>query len=476
MNEAISPERAAAFTRIQEVVGDKGWTQDAGDMAPHLVEERGMWSGSAAMLVRPNSTEEVAAVVAICNEARIPIVPQGGNTSLCGASIPFDGETGIILSLSRMNQVREIDVENNTMTVDAGCILKSLQDRAADVDRLFPLSLGAEGSCQIGGNLSTNAGGVAVLRYGNARELVLGVEVVLPDGQIWNGLRGLRKNNSGYDLKHLFVGAEGTLGIITAAVVKLFPRPKEKQTAFAAIADPYAAATLLGRIRSQTGDSVTGYEIMCRDVLEMSFKHIPGAADPLSGRHDWYLLIELSGMRADDGLRTGLEEVLAQAMEDGLVADAVIAESLDQANALWHLREALPEAQKFEGGSIKHDVAVPVSRVADFIVDGMRAVEEAMPGIRPVPFGHVGDGNIHFNLSQPIGADRDAFMAEFANMNRLVHDIVEGMGGTFSAEHGVGRLKIDEMKRYRSDVELNMMRAIKALFDPNGIMNPGKVL
>ncbi len=476
MNQAITPNHSAALARIREIVGPKGWSDDPADLAPHLEEERGLWKGSAAMLVRPASTDEVAAVVAACAEAGLPIQPQGGNTSLCGGSVPFDGFAGIVLSLSRMNRVREVDPDNNTMTVEAGCILKTLQDVAADADRLFPLSLGAEGTCQIGGNLSTNAGGVAVLRYGNARELVLGLEVVLPDGRVWDGLRGLRKNNTGYDLKHLFIGGEGTLGIITAAVLKLFPLPREKETALAAVPDPHAAVALLGRLRAATGDMVTGYEIMGRSGLDMAFAHIPGTHDPFAERHDWYVLMELSGMRQDGSLRAGLEEVLAAALEDGVAVDAVIAESLEQARALWGLREALPEAQKYEGGSIKHDVAVPVSKVADFIVEGLKAAEEAIPGIRPVPFGHVGDGNIHFNFSQPRDADTAAFMAEYERLNRIVHDMVESMGGTFSAEHGVGRLKKEEMVRYRSAVELDLMRAIKGVVDPKGLMNPGKVL
>jgi FAD/FMN-containing dehydrogenase len=470
-------DRAAALAAIASVVGAKYATADEAALAPHLVEPRGLWRGRAAILVRPGTTDEVARVVSLCRDAGLAIVPQGGNTSLCGNAVPYEDFDGVIVATDRLDRVREVDVANNTITVEAGCILADLQRVAAEHDRLFPLSLGAEGSCRIGGNLSTNAGGVAVLRYGNARELMLGLEVVLPDGRVWNGLRALRKDNTGYALRHLFVGAEGTLGIITAAALKLFPLPRERVTALAALPDAAAAVALLGRLQTAVGDAVTGYEIMSRIGVAMCLRHIPGSVDPFPAPHPQYQLIELSGQRADGSLRAGLEEALAAAHADGLVRDAVIADSLAQAGAFWRLRETIPEAQKFEGGSIKHDVAVPVSRVAAFIRRATEAVEAALPGVRVVAFGHVGDGNIHFNLSQPVaGWTTAAFLAEWERMNRIVHDLAEGMGGTFSAEHGIGRLKRGELVRYRSAVEVDLMRALKAAIDPAGLMNPGKIL
>jgi len=405
-------------------------------------------------------------------------VPQGGNTSMVGGSVPDADFAGIVLATERLNRVRAVDAVNNTMTVEAGCILAEIQRQAAAHNRLFPLSLGAEGTCQIGGNLSTNAGGTAVLRYGNARELMMGLEVVLPDGRVWDGLRGLRKDNTGYALRHLFVGAEGTLGVITAAVMKLFPLPTDRQTAIAAVPTPHAAVALLGRLQEATGEAVTGYEIFSRRCLEMVLKHIAGSSDPFSGHaFPQYLLIELSGQGAPGTLRAPFEDTLAKAAGDKLVLDAVFAANLAQARAFWKLRETITEAQKPEGGSIKHDVAVPVSRVAEFIDRAGAACEAALPGVRVVAFGHVGDGNIHFNLSQPLqGWTPARYMAEWERLQRIVHDIVMAMGGSFSAEHGIGRLKKAELVRYRPAVELEMMRALKSALDPNGIMNPGRIL
>ncbi|MDJ0947635.1 MAG: FAD-binding oxidoreductase [Alphaproteobacteria bacterium] len=476
MKSAETPVSSKALDRIKSVVGAKGWIQDPVDVAPHLEEPRGLYHGRTPLVVKPASTGEVAEVVRICRESRTPIVPQGGNTGLVGASVPHETGGEIVVSLSRMNRVRDIDPANDTITVEAGCVLADVQAAAAKADRLFPLSLGAEGSCQIGGNLSTNAGGTAVLRYGNMRELVLGLEVVLPDGEIWDGLRGLRKDNTGYDLKQLFIGAEGTLGIVTAAVLRLFPRPREVATALAAIRDPAAAIEILSRARAAAGEAVTALEYMPRNGIDMALKHAEGTVDPLADRHDHYLLVELSSARADAGLGDDLEAILAAALEDGLVRDAVLAASETQARGLWRLREAIPETQKLEGGSIKHDVSVPISRVADFIAEASDKVSAALPGVRPVPFGHIGDGNIHFNLTQPEGADTDAFLAEWPRMNRIVHDVVMEMGGSFSAEHGVGRLKRDDLARYKSPVELDLMRRLKSALDPDGIMNPGKVL
>ena len=418
-------ERATALATIRDLVGARGWIDSADGMAPHLREERSNFTGAAAAVVKPGSPEEVAAVLRLCHDAGLPVVPQGGNTSLVGASIPYEDFTGIVLSTGRLNRIRELDPVNNTVTADAGCILQTIQQAASDADRLFPLSLGAEGSCQIGGNISTNAGGVGVLRYGTMRELVLGLEVALPDGRIWDGLRGLRKDNTGYDLKQWFIGAEGTLGVITGAVLKLFPKPRETVTAVAAIPGPDAALRLLSALQRETGGGVSGYEIMTRQALQMALDHIAGVRDPFGQVHPCYQLIELTGPRADGSLRAGLEEVLAAAMADGDVRDAVISESGGQDRALWRLREAISEAQKFEGASIKHDVAVPVSRVADFMRVATAACEAALPGIRVVAFGHVGDGNIHFNMNQPAeGWSRAGFMAEQPHFNRIVHDIV----------------------------------------------------
>ncbi|HEX9461785.1 MAG TPA: FAD-binding oxidoreductase [Alphaproteobacteria bacterium] len=481
MATSISARQATAIERVQAVVGPKGWTTDPAELAPHLLEERGLYRGRTAMMVRPASTAEAAAVVAICAEMGTPIVPQGGNTGMMGGATPFEGGHEILLSMSRMNRIRALDPLNYTITVEAGCILANIQKTAEDADRLFPLSLGAEGTCQIGGNLSTNAGGVQVLRYGMARDLVLGLEVVLPDGRVLDSLRGLRKDNTGYDLKQLFLGAEGTLGIITAAVLKLFPRPREVETAFVAVRDPAAAIELLARIRNGTGDAVTAFELISRTALDMVFAHIPGSADPLANRFEWYVLTDGSSGDSGGSLRTALEETLADAMEAGLAFDATLAASAQQSKAMWRLRDSITEAQKPEGGSIKHDVSVPVSSVADFIAEATAVCARAIPGSRPVAFGHVGDGNIHFNLSQPAneprqGAARDAFIARWGEINRLVHDIVKRMNGSISAEHGIGRRKLDELVHYKSAVEIELMRTLKRALDPKNIMNPGKVV
>ena len=468
------PDRLIADLRA--VVGERGIVTDATEMAPHLVEMRGLYKGASPLLVRPGSTEEVAKVVKLCAEAGVPIVPQGGNTSLCGGSIPFEQGREIILSLSRMDKVRDVDTLDYTITVEAGCILQNIQQAAADADRLFPLSLGAEGSCQIGGNIATNAGGINTLRYGNMRDLVLGVEVVLPDGRIWDGLRRLRKDNTGYDLKQLFIGGEGTLGIVTAAVLKLFPRPKEEVTAMCAVASLPGVVDLLSRVRSGTGDQVSAFEYMARFCIDLATKHIPGVRDPFEQRYEHYALMRAGAGRADSGLREIMEEVLATAMEEGLVLDAVLAESEQQVKDLWRIREAVVEGQIPEGGSIKHDVSVPVSRIAAFIEEAGKAVAKTIPGARPCPFGHIGDGNIHYNVTQPVGADKQAYLARWYELNEAVHDIVVAMGGSISAEHGIGRLKRGELAHYKSPVALDLMRRIKDAFDPNDIMNPGKVV
>jgi FAD/FMN-containing dehydrogenase len=460
--------------RILAIVGPAGCISAEGDMSPYLTEERGLYKSQAALVVRPASTSEVAEVVKTCAAARIPIVPQGGNTGLCGGAVSTNG--GIILNLGRMNKVRAIDPENFTITAEAGCILADLQDKADAADCLFPLSLGAEGSCQIGGNLSTNAGGVNVLQYGNARDLVLGLEVVLPDGRVWNGLRALGKDNTGYALRQLYVGAEGTLGIITAAVLKLFPKPSDTATALCALNDLGQVTKLLNRARSLSGDAVTAFELIPRIGMEMCVRHIAGVSDPLPEPYPWYVLIEFSSSRPDVSIRSSFDTLLERAFEEEIIVNAVVAESEAQANMLWRLRESLPEATKHEGASIKHDVSVPTSRVPEFIAKCVALVEEHFPGSRPVPFGHVGDGNIHFNVSQPIGADSAAYRDRWADVNRVVHDLVVSMNGSISAEHGIGLLKVDEMKHYKDEVELDLIRRLKRALDPDNLMNPGKVI
>ncbi|HZU88788.1 MAG TPA: FAD-binding oxidoreductase [Stellaceae bacterium] len=473
MDQPVSTETALA--EIKRVVGAKGWIADPREQEPYLAEARGLFHGKARLVVLPASTAEVAAIVRICAREKLPIVPQGGNTGLVSGALPAEDGDNIVLALGRMNRIRAIDPINFTMTVEAGCILAEIQRAAAEADRLFPLSLGAEGSCQIGGNLSTNAGGIAVLRYGNARELTLGLEVVLPDGRIWDGLRGLRKDNTGYDLKHLFIGGEGTLGIITAATLKLFPKPREIETAFLGLSRVEDAMGLFERARAMTADQLTAFELIPRAGLDLALAHIPGTIDPFAERHPWYVLLEMSSSQSDSGIRDLLERLLAAALEEDLIADGVIAASGAQAKALWQIREAIVEAQKFSG-SIKHDVSVPVSRVAEFVVRAGAAVAERLPGIRPIAFGHIGDGNIHFNLTQPEGADKAAYLARWQEFNDIVHGIVRDLDGSISAEHGVGRLKRDEITHYKSAIEIELMRRIKRALDPDNIMNPGKVV
>ncbi|HLG87577.1 MAG TPA: FAD-binding oxidoreductase [Alphaproteobacteria bacterium] len=465
-----------ALELLRAAVDSAGWIDDPASMMPYLHEWRGRFEGGALAVVRPNSTEGVAALVQAARRGRIQIVPQGGNTGLVGGSIAYPGERAIVLSLQRLNRVREIDPLNYTATVEAGCVLAKVQAAAEEADRLFPLSLGSEGSATIGGLISTNAGGIMTIRYGNMRELVLGIEAVLADGRIWNGLRRLRKDNTGYDLKQLFIGGEGSLGIVTAAVLKLFPRPRQIETAFVAISSPADALALLSRLRTATGDALSGFELIPRMALDFALRHVAGTVDPLADAHPWYVLTEATAGMQGDWLREALASALAEAAEAGLVRDATLADSEARRKALWFVREAIVEAQRFEGGSIKHDVSVPVGNIPELIERASKAVSAVLPGIRPIPFGHVGDGNIHFNLTQPEGADSAAYLARWEEFNRIVHAIVLSLGGSVSAEHGIGRFKRDEMRTIKTAVELDLMRRIKQALDPEDLMNPGVLL
>ena len=455
---------------LRNLVGEQHVFNEAADMAPYLKDWRGRYQGNALCVVRPRTTEEVAQVVRLCNEANVAMVPQGGNTGLCGGATPRGGE--VLISLARLNRIRAVDADNNTITVEAGCTLHAVQEAAQAAGRLFPLSIASEGSATIGGCLSTNAGGVQVLRYGNTRELSLGLEVVLPDGRVWNGLRGLRKDNTGYDLKHLFIGAEGTLGLITAAVLKLFPLPRSQATAWVAVESPAAAVSLLSQLRSVCGDRVTAFELIGATALELVMRHIPGSRQPLAAPSPWQVLLELSEFAAND-IDGMLERSLAEACG---VLDATLAQNESQRLALWRLRENISEAQRIEGYSIKHDIAVPVSRIAEFVAAADAALEKYFPGVRVVCFGHVGDGNLHYNLSMPLSAENTGLIAHSHEANRIVHDIVHSLGGSISAEHGLGQLKRDEIRRYKSDIEMELMQTIKHALDSRGLMNPGKVL
>ncbi len=464
---------AEILARLKTAAGPKGFSEDEAEIAPHLIEWRSKYQGKTPLLLKPANTADVSKILAICNETQTPVVPQGGNTGLVGGQIPFAGE--VLLSLSRMKAIRSVDREGMYLIAEAGSVLADVQKAADDAGQYFPLSLASEGSCTIGGNLSSNAGGVNVLRYGNARDLVLGAEVVLADGRVLDLLRTLRKDNTGYDLKQLFIGAEGTLGVITAAALKLFPKPVERATAFVAVEGPATAVRLLGRLQDATGGLVSAFELMPRIGLEFVCAHIPSCRDPLAAPSPWYVLIEATSGHA--GLLSGLfENTIAAAIESGLASDAVIASSEAQREALWRLRESLSESQKYEGGSIKHDVSVPVRDIPAFIAEGSALAEKLVPGVRPVPFGHLGDGNIHFNLSVPKGADNATYLARWEEISRAVHDLVHRFGGSISAEHGLGVMKRDEILRYKSQTEMDVMRTLKRTLDPNGILNPGKVV
>ncbi|HQS18762.1 FAD-binding oxidoreductase [Reyranella sp.] len=468
--------------KLRAIVGDKGLITDEQGKHPYVTDWRESFVGHALAVVRPANTQEVADVVRLCAAEKVSVVPQGGNTGLVGGGIPQEKGREIVLSLNRMTRILDIDLIGYTMTVEAGVILKTVQETAAANDRLFPLSLAAEGSCSIGGNLSTNAGGVQVLHYGNARQLVLGLEVVTPQGEIWNGLRALKKDNTGYDLRDLYLGSEGTLGIITRAVLKLWPKPKDVATAWVAVPSPEAAVALLSGAHAASEDNVTSCELMGRQGIDLVLQHIPGAADPLAERHDWYVLLEWSSTRArrdgenQGGLREKMEAYLGEAMEQGLVLDATIAQNETQARALWSLRENHTEASKKEGPSVKHDISVAVSRIPSFVTEGLAAMRTALPEGRPVTFGHVGDGNLHFNCQAPEGWDKARFTPRARAVTAAIYDLVVSYGGSISAEHGIGLLKVDELAHYRSQVEIDTMRTIKRALDPQNLMNPGKIV
>ncbi len=475
-----TPVTADVLGALRAIVGDKGLIVDEQGKQSFVTDWRGSRIGTASVVVRPATVEETSKVVKLCYDNGIAIVPQAGNTGLMGGATPWPTHQGIVLSVGRMNKVLEVDPVGYSMTVEAGCVLQTLQETAAQHDRFFPLSLGAQGSCMIGGNLSTNAGGVQVLRYGNARNLVLGLEVVLPNGDIWNGLRSLKKDNTGYDLKHLFMGAEGTLGIITKAVLKLWPSSKDVTTAWLAIRDPQAAIEILSEAHSASEDNVESCELMCREVTEMVLRHIPGTQDPLRADTPWYLLMQWSSSRPKtegaEGMSEKLEQFLADQLETGRVLDAVIAQSEAQAQNMWKIREGVAEAGRAEGPGLSYDISVSISKIPEFIDKGIRVALEILPSLRPQPLGHIGDGNVHFGFGAPTGMDRPTLHQYAPAITRAVNDLITSMAGSISAEHGIGIEKLDELQHYRSKVELDTMRTIKRALDPKNIMNPGKVL
>jgi FAD/FMN-containing dehydrogenase len=467
---------AADLAALRSIVGRSGVLEAAADIEPFLVDFRKLYHGKSPLVLLPSGTGEVSKVLAYCHAHDIGVVPHAGNTSYCGGPVPDESGTQVVLAMRRLNSVRAVEPLNYSLTVEAGCVLAAVQEAAERADRLFPLSLGSEGSCQIGGNLSTNAGGTAVLRYGMARDLVLGLEVVLADGRVLDTLRTLRKDNTGYDLKSLFIGSEGTLGVITAACLKLFPRPAVYATAMVAVPDVATAVTLLSALRAASGDRVSTFELIPRIGIELTARHIAGVRDPFATPYSWYVLAELASSRAGDDLNATLESALAAASGRGQVLDAVIASSLAQRDALWRIRESIPEAQTHEGASIKHDVSVPVAVLPEFVARASEWVAMNVLDARLVAYGHVGDGNLHFNLSQPAGGPAKDFMARRAEIQRAIYDLALSMAGSFSAEHGIGRYKVGELEHYRSAVALDVMRAMKRALDPKGILNPGKVL
>jgi FAD/FMN-containing dehydrogenase len=474
----MKENRMSALKQLEQIVGaTQVLTGEA--MTPYLVDWRGRYRGDALAVVRPGSTEEVASVVRLCAEHKIPIVPSGGNTGLCGGATPDETGRALVVCLARMNRVREIDTDNDTMTVEAGCILQAVQEAAHAAGRLFPLSLAAEGSCTIGGNLSTNAGGTQVLRYGNTRELALGLEVVTPQGEIWHGLRGLRKDNTGYDLRDLYIGSEGTLGIITAATLKLYPVPVAQRIAMLALNSLEDAIAVLSRARAGFGASLTGFEVMMGPVLKAVVRLFPQQRLPFEGPSvdsPWFAILELSDSESAEHAQARFESVLGAAIEDGLVIDAAIAENIAQSKAIWHLRESIPLAEAELGKSIKHDVSIPISLIGQFVQKTNAALQDKFPGIQNIVFGHLGDGNLHYNVARAPHQTEQELLATQYDVYQLVHDSVHAHSGSISAEHGVGQLKRDELPRYKSDLELRLMKQIKQALDPDGLMNPGKVL
>jgi FAD/FMN-containing dehydrogenase len=476
MNVAETPAKFLSsdlLGRFAAIVGEKNAITDPQAQAAYLLEMRDMFRGSTPVVLRPGSVAEVADILRLANDTATAIVPQGGNTGLVGGQIPQHGE--IVLSLNRLDRIREVDPISNTMTCEAGVTLLKAREAAAGVDRLYPQLLPSEGTCTIGGNLSTNAGGTAALAYGIARSHALGIEVVLADGRVLNNLNKLKKDNTGYDLKNLFIGAEGTLGVITAAVLRLVPRPRSMETAFVGVPSPEAALDLLGLATERTAGGVTSFELMLRLGVELVLRHGSGCRDPLPDAHPWYVLIELSS-QARSGLRAVLEEILAEGLERGLVQDATIADSLDQTKMFWRIREMFGEVQRHEGGSIKHDISVPVAAVPAFIAEASAAVTRLIPGSRPLPFGHLGDGNIHYNVAQPVGADKAEFLKRWDEVNAAVFAVVARHGGSISAEHGIGVIKRDLLPKVKDPVAFELMRTLKRTLDPKGILNPGKVL
>jgi FAD/FMN-containing dehydrogenase len=460
-----------AFDRLKAIVGPKGFTEDPAEIAPHLEEWRSKYKGSSPLLLKPASTQEVEAIAAVCNQTKTPIVPQGGNTGLVGGQIPFGNE--VLLTLSRMTRIRSLDARDASIVVDAGVVLATAQAAAEEKGLMVALSLASEGTTTIGGLVSTNAGGVNVLRYGMMREQVLGLEVVLADGRVLDLLRTLRKDNTGYDLKQMFIGAEGTLGIVTGAAIKLFPKPAQRATAFAAVPDVPSAVALLARLQEETNGLLNAFELMSRNGLELVLDHIPGARDPLSAPSPWYVLCEASGPVT---IEVAFQKSLEITLEQGVVSDVAIASSEAQREALWKLRESMSEAQKLEGPSLKHDVSVPISAAAAFIETAIAAVTNELPSARAVPFGHLGDGNLHFNFQMARGGDMAHYLARWDEIQQIVHDIVHDYGGSFSAEHGVGVMKREALRRYKSATEVDIMRTLKRTLDPKNILNPGKLV
>jgi FAD/FMN-containing dehydrogenase len=473
LDKSATPTAPSLLARFAAIVGEKYAITDPQIQAPYLVDMRDLYRGRTPMVLRPASTQEVAAILKLANETATPIVPQGGNTGLVGGQTPHNNE--ILLSLTRLDRIRNVDPTSNTITCEAGVTLQRAREAAAAVDRLYPQLLPSEGTCTIGGNLSTNAGGTAALAHGVARSHVLGIEVVLADGRVLQDLNKLKKDNTGYDLKNLFIGAEGTLGVITAAVLRLVPRPRSVETAFVGLSSPQAALALLDAAAGNAGGSVTSFELMPRSGLEMVLRHAAGCRDPLAAPHPWYVLIELSS-QAKSGLRAVMEDVLKQGLDSGVVVDAAIAESLEQAKTFWRIREVFGEAQRHIGGSVKHDVSVPVAAVPAFLAEVDAAVTGFIPGARPLAFGHLGDGNIHYNVIQPADADKEAFLKRWDEVNAVVFAVVKKFGGSISAEHGVGVMKRDLLPSVKDPVALDLMRSLKRMLDPKNILNPGKVL